>query len=114
MGVEEVPVGDAGDLSLEGADLFVRGPAFGDLLFEVDTTLGVDLANLADGHHWMAWLSWPLPRRNQRRAIRPVRGHLDSGWAVVGGELVRALEPSDVSGVTDEGIGEDRASPRPR
>ena len=39
------------------------------------------------------------------------RGHLDGSSAVVGGELVPAGEPGDVTGVPDQRTGDYRADP---
>ena len=67
-----MPIDGVGDLPLEGSDRFLLGLAFGNLLLEVGATLGVGLADLADGHHVDGMVELPVaPAGTAGTATRP-------------------------------------------
>ena len=104
---EELAIDGVADLSLERPDGFPLGLALGHLLLEVDPTLRVLLADLADGHHVDGVVELAVAPAAEAMDDPSSRGALDGGHTGIGGELVPVGEPTDVTGVTDQSAGQD-------
>src|SRR5918994_540209 len=91
---EQLSVDGVAHVALERAEGFLLGLALGDLAVEVGATVGVGLADLADGGEVDGVVQAPVPTLGQAVDGSPAGGQLDGGGAVVGRELVSVAEPT--------------------
>jgi hypothetical protein len=94
-----LPVHGVADLALQRSARFLVRLAVGDLAVEVDTAVGVGLAQLADRGHVDGVVQLAVAAFGESVHDATTRGELDRGGAVVRGVVITVAEPGDVAAV---------------